>query len=112
MIESYRFGEIVIDGKCYTSDVVILPGSVRDGWWRREGHRVWPEDLAEALEASPEVVVVGRGAPGLMDVPDRTREYLASRGIKLVVERTEEACRTYNQLCGSQRVVAALHLSC
>ncbi|MFC1967775.1 hypothetical protein ACFLVX_00075 [Chloroflexota bacterium] len=29
---------------------------------------------------------------------------------EIVVQPTDEACQTYNQLCSSQRVVAALHL--
>jgi hypothetical protein len=28
------------------------------------------------------------------------------------VEATGKACHTYNQLCHSQKVVAALHLTC
>ena len=32
--------------------------------------------------------------------------------LKLIVETTDRASQTYNQLCHSQRVVAALHLTC
>ena len=32
MIESYKFGEIVIDGTTYTSDVIIYPDNVDDKW--------------------------------------------------------------------------------
>jgi len=38
MIESYKFGEILIDGVTYTSDVIIYPDSVDFKWWRKEGH--------------------------------------------------------------------------
>jgi hypothetical protein len=35
-IDSYRFGNIVIDGQIHSKDVVILPNQVLGGWWRRE----------------------------------------------------------------------------
>jgi len=49
----------------------------------------------------------------LMRVLPKTEEYLEQQGVKLVVERTAEACQTFNRLCSSgERVVAALHLTC
>jgi hypothetical protein len=35
-----------------------------------------------------------------------------SKGIKLIVKPTREACLIYNQLSSSQKVVALLHLTC
>ena len=42
----------------------------------------------------------------------RAEQSLEAQGIKLIAESTNEACTIYNQLCHSQRVVAALHLTC
>lgn len=36
MINSYDFGRIVVDGKAYTSDVIIFPDRVNSYWWRKE----------------------------------------------------------------------------
>ena len=58
-IDSYRFGEIVIDGRRHSKDVIIYPDRVRGHWWRKEGHFLALEDLAEVLQAPPEVLVVG-----------------------------------------------------
>lgn len=112
MIDTYRFGNIVIDGRRYTFDVIIYPDRVDGNWWRREGHRLQVEDLAEIVRAKPEVLVVGTGDPGLMDVPPETRGYLQAQGIELIVETTGQACQTYNRLSGSRKVIAALHLTC
>lgn len=49
LIESYEFGAIVISSKKYTSDVIILPERVIDGWWRKEGHKVHIEDLEDII---------------------------------------------------------------
>jgi len=113
VIDSYDFGEIVIDGRRHTSDVIVFSDRVRDGWWRREGHRLCVEDIEEAVdEGKPEVLVVGTGYSGLMRVLPETERFLRSKGVELVVERTREACEIFNRLVKSKRVVAALHLTC
>jgi hypothetical protein len=111
-IESYRFGEIVINGERHTSDVIIFPDRVRDRWWRKEGHNLATEDLEEVLVAAPEALVIGQGSVGCMSVPAETRQLLEKAGIKVVAQRTSEACDTYNRLREKQKVVAALHLTC
>ena len=115
LIDSYKFGSIVVDGRGYRSDVIVFPDRVLDGWWRREGHHLFVEDLKEVFEAEPkpEVIVVGTGNSGLMKVSSEVEETLRSSGIELVAESTKEACRTFNELLKSgRRVVAALHLTC
>ena len=112
MIDSYDFGRITIDGKRYNSDLLVFPYKVKTGWWRKEGHRLQIADLKEVLEAKPEVLVVGTGYLGMMNVPPETRSYIESEGIQLVVQKTAEACQTFNRLVESKKVVAALHLTC
>ncbi len=111
-IDSYRSGNIIIDGNTYTSDVIIYPDHVDGSWWRKQGHRLSIDDLRGILEARPEVLVVGMGSPGLMQVPPETSDHIEAQGIELVVEPTDKACKTYNLLKDSRRVVAALHLTC
>lgn len=112
-IESYHFGHIRIDGKDYTSDVILSPSGVDAAWWRREGHRLDVADLAGVLNEPPEVLVVGTGRFGCMDVPKETESALRRRGIDLRIARTGDAVTTYNELAAAHaRVVAALHLTC
>jgi len=115
LIESYDFGEIVIDGKKYTSDIIIFPNKVLDGWWRKEGHRLYLQDLKEVLEVEhkPEVLVVGTGYFGVMEVAEEVKNKLKSMGIEVIVQPTKQAWQTFNKLLKSgRRVVAALHLTC
>jgi len=112
VIDSYQFGEIVVNGKKYTSDVIIFPDSVKDNWWRKTGHQLCLDDIAEVLTENPEVLVVGTGASDLMKVLPEVRQVVEAQGIELIVEATDKACHTYNQLCHSRRAVAALHLTC
>ena len=50
-IDSYSFGRIVINGKTYTSDVIIFPDKVDASWWRKEGHLL---QLADGKSAARE----------------------------------------------------------
>ena len=111
-IDSYDFGRIVIDGQRYTTDVIVFPDRVMDGWWRREGHRLHVEDLDEVLRERPEVLIVGTGYSELMRVPNEVRNYVKTMGIELIAQSTREACKTFNRLVQSRRAVAALHLTC
>jgi len=112
MIDSYDFGKIVINRKRYTTDLIVFPDRVKDGWWRKEGHSLHVKDLEEALRGDPEVLIVGTGYSGLMEIPAETREYVKSKGIELIAQKTAEACKTFNRLVKSRKVVAALHLTC
>jgi len=113
LIESYDFGSIVVNGTRYTSDVIITGDKIQASWRRREGHVVHASDVRDALEEFlPEVVVVGTGYAGMMKVGREIEDYLRTKGIELLVERTEKACKLFNTLSKSKRVLAALHLTC
>ncbi len=111
-ITHYSFGKIVIDGKTYTSDVIIYPDLVDSPWWRREGHRLQVVDLDMAISLKPDELIIGTGYSGIMVVPEETIMFIESKGIKVRVERTEKAVELYNSIQGDKKVIAALHLTC
>jgi hypothetical protein len=111
-IASYEFGAIVIDGQTYRTDLLIWPGHLKADWWRLEGHLLQLADVAEALAAGPQVLVVGTGAYGNLAVDPELESYLKAKGIDLVARPTREACRSLNELAGKRRLAAALHLTC
>jgi len=112
MIESYDFGRIVINGRKFTSDVLIFPDRVDGNWWRKEGHILDVDDVKEIVDAKPKVLIIGTGYSGLMKIHPETERYLNSSGIELIAAKTEKACKIYNELSKMRRVVAALHLTC
>jgi len=111
-IESYEFGRIKIDGKTYTRDVMICPDGVRPQWWRKDGHGLHPRDLAPVMGLGPETIIIGSGAHGALQVPEKTEAWIREKGIELIVIPTGAACDRYNQLSASGRVIAGLHLTC
>ena len=112
MIDGYDFGEITIDGKTYDHDVIIYKDRVDDSWRRIEGHKLSLSDVVQILDRNPDILIIGTGAEGVMVVPDKVKAEIEAKGIKVIVQRTGEACEEYNRLSPSKNVVAALHLTC
>lgn len=112
-IDSYQFGEVVIDGVGYSSDVVILGDSVQSNWRRVHGHTLSVEDLESVIEAKPSILVVGCGAYGIMRVSQETRKALLEHNIELEALDTAKAVERFNELLQTGAdVAAALHLTC
>ena len=113
MITEFSFGKIVVNGKTYTNDIKIVDGQVISEWWRKRGHRVEVEDIADVLEAKPEVVVIGKGSPGLMKTSASLREKLAIHHIELIEKKTSKAIEVFNKIFQDGRKIAAgFHISC
>lgn len=111
MINSYDFGQIVIDGQTINHDLILSDGKVID-WWRKEGHVVDIEDLKD-LPNSFDVLVIGSGASGMCKVPQKTIDYIKDLGVELVIEMTGDAVKTYNRLSNEdKKVIGAFHLTC
>ena len=111
-VEDYGFGRIVIDGRTYTSDVIVYPDKVDPTWWRKEGHLLQKADLSDVLAASPAVVVIGTGNWGVMKVPEDTIRFLQSKGIRVVAEKTAQAVKRFNEESEKEKTVGAFHLTC
>ena len=112
-IQAYRFGHIQIDGKVYQQDVKLVGQRVMPKWWRSSGHFVDLKDAEDLLNSEAEVCIFGTGAYGVMQVSGALKSAFESCGIKVLIEKTESACKTYNQLSSAgKKVVAGLHLTC
>lgn len=111
-ITHYSFGRVIIDGKTYTSDVIIYPQRVDSSWWRKEGHYLQIVDLTGVVEEGASVLIIGTGYHGAMEVPQQTIEFLKSKGIEVHIEKTREAVELYNEISQKKPTIAALHLTC
>ncbi|MFP4005528.1 MAG: Mth938-like domain-containing protein [Candidatus Hadarchaeia archaeon] len=111
LIKSYSFGRIEINGKGYTNDVIVFRDRVESNWWREKGHSLCPSDLKLIIEESPEILIIGTGAYGRMDVPERTKNFLDDRGVEFFVHKTGPAVNRFNKITTKNKA-AALHLTC
>ncbi|MBI5044131.1 MAG: hypothetical protein HZC10_09970 [Nitrospirae bacterium] len=111
-ITYYSFGKIDIDGKTYTSDVIIYPDRVDASWWRKEGHYLQIEDITQAIKEKPEIIIIGTGYFGAMRVSDEALSFLTSKNIIAHVEKTGKAVELFNNMPKGKKVIALLHLTC
>ena len=120
MIEDYQFGSIIIDGQTYTHDVqVFWTGQVFD-WWRKESHVIDVEDVIDMVEQSPESIVIGTGQAGIAKVTEEAKKFITARGIKLFIDHTEQAIKTFNirqedsqeEEGKIEKVIGLFHLTC
>lgn len=113
MIEYFSFGSIIVDGINYTNDIKIIQGKVIPSWWRKSGHRVNIDDIRDIIGAKPDILVLGKGKPGMMKSTPSLCEFLKQNDIELVEEKTSKAIKTFNRLFKQgKNVCAGFHLTC
>ncbi|MFC1523631.1 Mth938-like domain-containing protein [Thermodesulfobacteriota bacterium] len=113
MIESFSFGEIIINGRNYKSDLIIYPhGRVMGSWWRKEGHRLFSGDISELIDSKPEIIVIGTGASGLMQPTEELLASLKECRIECIIQPTQNAMDIFNSLFPEKKVGACFHLTC
>ena len=110
------FGEIELEGKRYTTDVVIESGNVRrrhkkasKPYRDRFGHT--PLSAQELLPWGGPSLIVGTGAGGRLPIMAEVYEQAARRNVAIVALPTETACRLIADLEPGE-VNAVLHVTC
>jgi len=99
MIGEYHFGSITIDGKTYEYDVEVRWTGEVLKWWRRESHVIDIEEVKRAIAQNPEIIIIGTGEAGIAKVTEETKKFIQEKGIELIIDKTEEAIKTFNIIC-------------
>lgn len=119
-IERFQWGRFQIDGQIHSEDgegvgkdIFVIHGEVR-AWEAREGHKLKTGMVDCIQDTDISILVIGTGVRGAIRVPKKTRKAIKSGGVeKLIIEKTVEACATYNQLVRKGKRVALLaHGTC
>jgi hypothetical protein len=112
MIDSYTFGKFVIRGREYNSNVILIGKTVKPAR-HLPNHELSLNDFTEIVEHKPDYCVIGTGASGVMPVPEDIKEFIESNGIKVIIEKTGDACETYNSLLKEGKKAAGFfHNTC
>jgi hypothetical protein len=113
MIEHFSFGSMIVRGVTYTNDIKIIQGKVIPTWRRQSGHQVNIADIQDIIAVAPDILVLGKGKPGLMKSTPVLREFLKQNQIDLIEEKTSKAIKTFNRLFQQGKdVCAGFHLTC
>jgi len=109
-IESYSFGNIVINGYSYSDDVILLDKKVKSGWWRKRGHRLQKPDIFDIIEYDPDLLIIGTGNSGRMSV---SKNLISELDFRVEIYKTDKACKVYNKkLEQNIKLAGAFHLTC
>jgi len=112
-IEKCSFGILVIDGKTYSDDLIILPdGKILKPWRRKRGHQLTMDDLSDLVDSSPELIVAGTGISGNMKPDPNLVKDLSRLAIGLIAEPNNKAIEVFNNMGPEKRVGACFHLTC
>ncbi len=113
VIEAFRFGLIVINGRRCTSDFKIYPdGAIVEPWVRKSGHKLSRDDIRDILDRKPDAIVSGTGINGLMVPDENLKEFLFEQGIQFFPEPNRKAVDIFNELSVRLRIAACFHLTC
>lgn len=117
-INSTQFGEIIIDNQKY-GQVLILGEKVieRDYDKLKElfgtSHRIGEWEKKELLAGNPQIILIGTGQDGKLELDQSLAEEIKSKGIELIVEKTPRAIEIYNEKAKSGNLINALiHTTC
>ena len=112
MIGNYTFGKFVIQGKEYKSNVILIGKTAQEARYL-PGHELKLDDFVSLVEYKPEYIIIGTGAYGVVKVPQEIIDFIEKKGIKLIIEKTGQACQTYNALLKEGKKIAAfMHNTC
>jgi hypothetical protein len=104
-IDKVEFGEIVVSGKSYYSDVTIRSnGSVEH---MRKKHRLGVDEVLPAIKDA-DCLVIGTGMKGSVSVAEEVSEILEDKKIRLFVDETPNAVDIFNGLLADRKRVAGI----
>ncbi len=115
-IDSTAFGKVVVNGNKY-EDILIIGNSVipRDKEKIRAiygtSHMLSKEEAVKLLKDNPEIVVIGNGQHGALKV-DEEAAGVIKKSAELIVARTPEAIKKYNECSRMKRTNALIHVTC
>ncbi|MBD3252154.1 hypothetical protein GF386_00290 [Candidatus Pacearchaeota archaeon] len=111
-INNYSFGSMVINNKKYDYDIIILNNQVIK-WWRKKGHFMQLEDITSYIDIEkkkPEIMVIGKGYEGIMQVSDEVKKFIKDRKIELIIKKTRESVEVFNS--ENRKKIGFFHLTC
>lgn len=122
-IEEFSWGRFIINGEEHSKSSgkkygagkdIRLIGNAVSAWKERKGHRLTTEMITGVFGKNIDILIIGIGISGALECPFSVQEYIRSKGIqKIILERTPDACRTYNEMNRTGLQVALLaHGNC
>lgn len=116
-ILAVSWGKMEIEGLGQGKDFKLWPGGGRAWDWNESGtghvRGVQIGDVEELVARGAQVVVLTRGVLLRLRIPDKTREFLESRGVEVEIAATKKGVELYNSYVEKGVAVGGLfHSTC
>jgi hypothetical protein len=116
-IEKFKFGSITIDGKTYTSDVIIRPdGEVKKRKKKLSkdvygtSHTISLEEAKHVFKKSAKTLIIGGGQFGRVKLSAEATDYLAKKGCEVTLLPTPKAIQAWNET--EYETIGLFHITC
>ena len=122
-IEEFSWGRFVIKGETHEKtngsktgrgkDICLIGTKVKK-WKERKGHSLETSMVSRVFDQDIDTLIIGIGVEGRIDCPEQVKKEIRKNGIsELMLLKTPDACRKYNELYHQGRKVALLaHGTC
>jgi hypothetical protein len=116
-VENFSFGSIVIGGRKYGRDILMLPDGVvkqrKGGFWKFGSHVFKKEEIDELIIANPDVVVLGTGTNAKAKLASDAELLIKEANVELMAVPSREAVDKLNRFVEEgKRVSALIHITC
>jgi hypothetical protein len=112
-VSSAGFGSIIINNRKYNQDVIISYRGLIEEIKLRNKHMISQREFNFLLVEEPEIIVIGRGYEGCLQVFPGASRLAEMKGAKIINLLTPNAIKTFNQLYeNGKKVVAYIHPTC
>lgn len=117
-IDSTQFGEVIVDGISF-HQVLIIGDSIEERDYKKleelfnTSHEIGDWEMEKLLSNNPEIIIIGTGQNGAMELDKETIQKLQSKGAEIISDSTPKAIEIYNdQVKLGKRVNTLIHTTC
>lgn len=118
IVNSVDWGKIWVDGKEYR-EVLIVGDKVFEREHEKlkqlfgTGHQIGDWETEILLSNRPEVIVIGNGWDGVLEVNEKIKNKIEKIGMELKILKTPQAAEEFNRLSeAGKKVNALIHTTC
>ncbi len=117
VIDSTSFGSMTILEKKYCHDIVIrLNGDVKKRKKKLSkllfgtSHIVSLDEIKQVYEPGAELLIIGSGQNGMLELSREAKKFLSRRGVRLIIKSTPKAVKIWNEASGAS--IGLFHVTC
>src|SRR3989344_8006502 len=106
-IQEFKLGSFFVDSKHFIGNIKIADNKIRY-WDRPDDYTLEMDEIESVLKLSPNVIIIGTGAGGLLKVSDAIKQRILRNNIEIVIDKTQNVINLINSLSKEKKKFAAI----